>query len=83
MGRQNIMDRPAAGIPHIHCAMHVSIHIILISWCRPQILNVAIFSNILLSLLCHSGPGSSVGIATGYGLDGPWFESSSPATAVR
>ena len=22
-----------------------------------------------------SGPGSSVGIATGYGLDGPWMES--------
>jgi hypothetical protein len=22
----------------------------------------------------HSGPGSSVGIATGYGLDGPWIE---------
>ena len=29
----------------------------------------------LLGLLTHSGPGSVVGIATGYGLDGARFES--------
>jgi hypothetical protein len=30
---------------------------------------------ILVHLLCKSGPGSSVGIVTGYGLDGPGIES--------
>jgi len=29
----------------------------------------------LRDVSCIGGPGSSVGIATGYGLDGPWFES--------
>jgi hypothetical protein len=28
-----------------------------------------------ISLLSYGGPGSSVGIATGYGLDGPGIES--------
>jgi hypothetical protein len=31
--------------------------------------------NNISSYICCSGPGSSVGIATGYGLDGPGIES--------
>jgi hypothetical protein len=31
-----------------------------------------------LSTILHSGPGSSVGIATGYGLDGPGIEKKIP-----
>jgi hypothetical protein len=31
-----------------------------------------VFGNVTL---CYRGPGSSVGIATGYGLDGPGIES--------
>ena len=33
------------------------------------------FSRLLASTLLTSGPGSVVGIATGYGLDGPGIES--------
>jgi hypothetical protein len=34
-----------------------------------------VFAFVFLSLLFPCGPGSSVGIATGYGLDGPGIES--------
>ena len=34
-----------------------------------------VFADFLYSLRLEGGPGSSVGIATGYGLDGPGIES--------
>jgi len=48
------MDRTVAGIPRILCALRSFIHIILISWCRPQILNFATFSDMLLAVFIVS-----------------------------
>ena len=53
-------------------------------WVGKKILQTAVLGNIYLrknktlihnSLYVFGGPGSSVGIATGYGLDAPWIES--------
>jgi hypothetical protein len=38
---------------------------------RTNLLNVTLYIQYLLFRTAISGPGSSVGIATGYGLDGP------------
>jgi len=40
-----------------------------------QVLRLTQLYNIIVILLMATGPGSSVGIATGYGLDGPGIES--------
>jgi hypothetical protein len=37
--------------------------------------NYIFLNKLILSVSYFSGPGSSVGIATDYGLDGPWIES--------
>ena len=42
---------------------------------EPIWLNVKLIQKFIVALSTRSGPGSSVGIATGYGLDGPGIES--------